>query len=57
MLIASAIFVNVRRISRFKANSSQNSSQNSTQELSFLAVLHQIITALLFEPLSLSIFV
>jgi len=57
MLIASAIFVNVRRISRFKANSSENSSQNSTQELSFFAVLHQIITALLFEPLSLSIFV
>lgn len=50
MLIASAIFVNVRRISRFEANSTENSSENSVHELSFLVVLQQKFFALLFQP-------
>ena len=50
MLIAAVIFVNVRRISKFKANSTENSSENSAQELSFLVVLQQKFFALSFQP-------
>ena len=55
MLIASTIFVNVRRIASFKAISAEISSENNAQELSFLLVLQQKFFALLFQPPTLPV--